>query len=129
MSKVKKKILIIEDDLALQRALQEKFQSKDFVVFTANDGEAGLELALAKHPDITLLDLLLPKIDGMTALKRLRADSWGKHAKVIVLTNLNDKAKVAEGLESGMDGSYDYLVKTDWSLDEVVKKVKGKLEM
>ena len=128
MTKPKKQILIVEDEAVLRETLEEKFTQENFIVHTAADGAAGLKLALELRPDIILLDLLLPKMDGMDVLRKLRSDDWGSHARVIILTNLDSADKVAEGLKIGPDGSYDYLVKTDWSLDDVVKKVQDKLK-
>jgi len=64
-------------------------------------------------------------MDGMSMLAKLRQDDWGTKAKVILLTNLGDKDKIAESVEQGAS---DYLVKSDWSLEEVVEKVKEKLK-
>lgn len=128
MAKNKKLILIVEDELSLLNALKEKFINEGLAVLLAADGEEGLKAALEKHPDLILLDILLPKMDGMTMLKKLREENdWGKQAKVILLTNLDSAEKVAEGIKMSFAGSYDYLVKTDWTLDEVVEKVKNKL--
>src|SRR3989344_8117364 len=125
MTETKKTILIIEDESVLCKTLKEKFVSEGFAALTAEDGEEGLKLALEKRPDLILLDILLPKMDGMTMLKKLREENdWGKNAKVILLTNVDSPDMIAEGLKVGFDESYDYLVKTNWTLDEVVKKVK-----
>ncbi len=121
-----KKILIVEDELALLYALASQFSKKQFQVFEAVDGEEGLEKALAEQPDLILLDLLMPKKDGMSMLKDLRKHPWGKNAKVIILTNLSDAEKVDEALKNG---TYDYLVKTDWNIGQVIDKVKASLGM
>ena len=75
-----KKILIVEDEEIMLKALVEKFSSEGFEVVQAIDGEEGLKKALCEKPDIILLDILLPKMDGMAVLKKLREDTWGKHA-------------------------------------------------
>ncbi len=121
-----KKILIVEDELTLLRALASQFDKKDFIVIEAVDGQDGLEKALREHPDLILLDLVMPKMDGMSMLQKLREDSWGKDVKVIILTNLTDEEKVAEALKQE---SFDYLVKSDWNISDVLKKVKAKLGM
>ncbi len=125
-----KKILIVEDEEIMLKALVEKFSSEGFEVVKAIDGEEGLKKALHEKPDIILLDILLPKMDGMAVLKKLREDAWGKYAKVILLTNVSDAETVATGAEFGTgEGEvYEYLVKTDWTLDEVVQKVKNRLK-
>ena len=92
-----------------------------FEAIGAHDGEDGLAKALAEHPDLLLLDVMMPKIGGWALLEKLREDEWGKNAKVIMLTVLEDLSHVAKGAEFNIKG---YLVKTNWSLDEVVKQVK-----
>ena len=120
----KYKILIVEDEKPLREILVDNFKGEGFFVLVATNGEEGLKMALLEHPDFILLDIILPVMDGMTMLKKLREDEWGKEAKVMMLTNLSDPEKVSQALEQG---SYDYLVKTDWHIDEVVQKVKEKL--
>lgn len=119
-----KSILIVEDETDLREALKTVFSYEDFVVYTASDGEAGLKIALEQKPDIILLDVLMPKMDGVTVLKNLRADEWGKTVKVIVLTALDDLEKVAEIISAGGD---DYIVKTNVTLSAIAQKVKEKL--
>lgn len=121
-----KTILIIDDDPPTLHALRDKFKSKGFNVLTANDGVSGLGAAMKNHPDIILLDIIMPRMDGMTMLKKLREDEWGKKAEVIMLTNLSDNDKIEEAAQAG---TYDYLIKTNWGIEDVVKKVKEKLGM
>jgi DNA-binding response OmpR family regulator len=120
----KKKLLIVEDENTLLKALKDKFLKEGYVVLTAGDGAVGLELALTEHPDLILLDIVMPIMDGMSVLKKLRSNEWGKDVPVILLTNLNMAEKVADALDKG---AYDYLVKSDWSLEEVAKKVHDRL--
>jgi CheY-like chemotaxis protein len=115
-----KTILIVDDEQSLLRALVDKFTREGFVVMGAKNGKEGLDSALANHPDIILLDLIMPVMDGTTMLANLRKDPWGKDAKVIVLTNLSEVEKATQRLQ----GVYDYLIKSDWELKDVVKKVK-----
>lgn len=119
-----KKILIVEDELALLYALASQFDKKEFKVLQAVDGAEGLQTALKSHPDLILLDLLMPKMDGMSMLRELRKDSWGKDVKVIILTNLSDAEKIDEALKQG---TYDFLVKKDWNITQVLEKVKTSL--
>lgn len=121
-----KKILIVEDDKLLLKALEGKFTQEGFEVTMAADGDEGLESALKNHPDIILLDVLMPGTDGITVLKLLRQDVWGKDVQVIVLTNLADDAKVKEAESLNAVG---YLIKSDWQLEEIVKKVKQRLNL
>jgi DNA-binding response OmpR family regulator len=134
MNNVDKKfsILIVEDEVILNNSLEEKLLSEGFNVFKAFDGDEGLQLALKEHPDLILLDLIMPKVDGLTMLKNLRKDAWGVRADVIILTNISDASKVAEVLASGfgdINNTYEYLVKTDWSLDAVATKIKQRLKI
>jgi len=122
----KKTILIAEDEISLLQVLTDKFTQEGFNVLQAKNGKEGLKLALAKHPDLILLDLIMPEMDGMTMLKKLREDKWGKNVEVIVLTNLSDAPTVARVVEKG---AFDFLVKSDWKLSDIVKRVREKLRM
>ena len=122
----KKTILIVEDETALLRALSDKFTREGFTVLKAGDGMEGLTLAIRKHPDLILLDVILPKCDGIETLKALRADEWGKNAEVILLTNLDESDKIAAAMSFG---AREYLVKSEWRIEDVVKKVKERLGM
>ena len=122
----KKTILVVEDEKDLAQALKIKLEEAGFVTLVASDGESGLRIALAEHPDLILLDILLPGMDGMELLKQLREDEWGKEAKVILLTNVDNIETIAKVIE---DGGYEYLVKTDWKMDDVVAKIKNKLDV
>jgi CheY-like chemotaxis protein len=119
------KILIIEDEEIIHKPIQSKLESEGFEVVLARDGKEGLDKAFSDHPDLILLDIMLPIMDGVTFLEELRKDSWGKKVPVIVLSNLTN-AMTAE--ESKAKGVRAYLVKTDWKLGDVVKKVKEELE-
>jgi len=126
MTVVGKKILIIEDDTPIQSALEAKFKLEGFDVTTAGNGEAGLQAALKTHPDVILLDVVMPKMDGLTMLRILRQDPWGKTAKVIFLTNLSNPETITEALGEKV---FDYLVKSDWKIDAVVNKVRFLLDI
>lgn len=122
-----KKILIveaIEDDVLLRNALNDKLSLEGFGVIEAKDGEEGLVVALRDHPDLILLDIIMPKLDGMAMLKKLREDEWGKSARVIILTNLDDVSKVAEAMGNEV---FEYYIKSDTSIESIVAKVKEKL--
>ena len=123
--KLNKKILIVEDEAPLRNAVTDILTFEGFTVFQAKNGQEGLDLALKEHPDLILLDLMMPIMDGLTMLEKLRQDvEFGKTAAVILLTNINDPEKVAMATEAG---SYDFLVKSDWNIEDVVKKIKGRL--
>jgi len=118
------KILIVEDEASLLTALVNRFTNAGFTVLTAKNGEEGLESALKNQPDLILLDIVMPILDGITMYYRLRKDPRGKRAKVVLLTNMSNPVEVNTLLSSSVDG---YLVKSDWKLDDIVKKVEEKL--
>jgi CheY-like chemotaxis protein len=113
-------VLIIEDDLILQKALSEKFVSENFSVLTAVNGEEGIKIALLKHPDVITLDLLMPIKDGINFMDEIRQDEWGKNVPIIILTNYdaNDQmiSKVIQDLPSY------YFIKSNTSLDLIITK-------
>jgi len=94
-----KKILIVEDDFSLNEALQEVLEEEGFFVLSAKNGVVGLKQAFAEHPDLILLDIIMPKMNGMTMLRKLREDKWGRDVPVIMLTNVGDTKEVMEALE------------------------------
>ena len=96
-----------------------------FKVSVSEDGESGIEDAKRKHPDLVLLDVLLPKLDGFTVLKKLKEDAALKDIPVILLTNLGQKDDVDKGLELGAE---DYLIKAHFKPSETVEKVKAVLK-
>ncbi|MGB2762327.1 MAG: response regulator [Minisyncoccales bacterium] len=126
MTKLNKKILIIEGKLSTLMSLVNKFSREGFYVIKAENGKEGLKLALKEHPDLVLLDIVLPKMDGIAILKKLRIDDWGEGVPVIIWTDLNDIEITAVALENKV---YDFLLKTDWKIEDVVKKVKQKLRI
>lgn len=125
----KKRILVVEDEASQRKALVDKLTREDFFVLEARDGEEGLALALKEKPQIILLDLVMPKMDGMTMLKKLRQENeWGKSVPVILLTNLNaDDDTMSIGIAEN-EPEY-YLVKANWTLGDVVKKIKERLSL
>lgn len=117
----KTKILIVEDDEFLANIYQTKFEIEGFKVFLAGDGEQGLKMAGTKEPEIILLDVLLPKLDGFAVLEQLKKNSSTKDIPVILLTNLGQKEDVQKGLKMG---AVDYLIKAHFKPSETVDKVK-----
>ncbi len=115
------KILLVEDDPFLLSMYNTKFELEKFKVVTAEDGEKGLKLALKELPDVILLDIMLPRMDGFEVLKALKADKKTSRIPVILLTNLSQKEKVKEGLSLGAN---DYLIKAHFMPSEVVEKIK-----
>jgi two-component system alkaline phosphatase synthesis response regulator PhoP len=121
-----KTILIVEDEQGLLRVLKDKLEEEGFSVLIARNGLEGLNISMEKHPDLILLDILMPVMDGITMLKRLRQDVWGKDVSVMLLTNLSQEEKIADAVELG---TFEYLIKSDWSIADVVKKIKEKLKI
>lgn len=121
-----KKILIIEDEIPFLSVFVERCIHDGFGVSQAVDGESGLKKAVEEKPDLILLDLILPKMDGLEMLKRLRQDAWGKKAEVMILTNLSENKRVAEAM--GL-GAFEYMLKSDWDIEEVMGKIKKKLKV
>lgn len=124
MSESPKIILIVEDESSLLLVLHDRLQDDGFKILKAKNGAEALVLALAEHPDLILLDLLMPVMDGISMLKVLREDAWGKKANVMVLTNLGGEEKLEEAKVLGVT---DYLIKSDWKIEEVVQKIKNKI--
>ena len=119
-----KKILIIEDDTSLVKVLRDSLTREGYVVLESRSGKTGLGIALTQHPDLILLDIVLPDLDGISIVKAIHDDPASQKIKVIMLTNLSDTQNVAEAL---VNGSYDFLVKSDWKIDDVIKVVREKL--
>ena len=120
-----KKILVIEDDTFLLDILIKNLTKAGFLVVCAEDGEKGLAKALEIHPNLILLDILLPAMNGMDVLKNLRQDPWGKTAHVIILSNISSPANISESIKYSAD---DYLVKADFDLKSLMEKIKKGLE-
>lgn len=120
----KKTILVVEDEAPMQLVLRDILTVEGYTVLEAKNGIEGLELALSAHPDLILLDILMPKMDGLEMLKKLREDEWGKKAPVIVLTNLSDNEDVAKAVEEDV---FEYFVKTDIKIAEVIERIRAKI--
>ena len=121
-------VLIVEDEQSLRQTLVDKLTREGFDVLEAKNGEEGLERALKKHPDLILLDIIMPVMDGMTMMKKMREDKWGRKVPIILLTNLSatDAEIIKRVIED--EPSY-YLLKSDWKIKDVVNKVKETLAL
>lgn len=115
------KILIVEDEEILRDVLEEKFKKEDFDTKVAIDGEAGLQAVEDFEPDLILLDLIMPKMDGFEVLEALKSNPKAKNIPVIVLSNLNQDEEIKKALALG---AVDFLVKTQHPINEVVEKVR-----
>lgn len=122
----KVKVLIVDDDAFLSGIYATKLELEGFQVVSARDGEEGLKAAMREKPDLILLDVLMPKLDGFEVLKRLKAEPEFKATPVIMLTNLGQKEDIEKGLA---DGAVDYLIKAHFVPAEAVDKIKKVLNM
>lgn len=122
---MKKKVLIIENEKPLLSVITDRFVKEGFEVISAANGKDGLDSALKNHPDVILLDIVIPVIDGATLLGELRKDSWGKDAQVVLLTNLTNAEKKMKAYQKGI---FEYLMKCDIAIDELVDQVKKKIK-
>lgn len=121
MPKIAEKILIVEDEISIINPLQIKLKKEGFQVLTADNGKKGLAVALKERPDLILLDIVMPVMDGLTMLEKLKEDKIGRKINIVILTNLTqlggeqsfDKRQVA-----------DYLVKSEWKIDDLIKKIR-----
>ena len=119
-------ILIIEDERDMREAMTDVLRQNDFRVIAKTNGKEGLEAALTYHPDLILLDLLMPKMGGQETLKKLRQDPWGKQVPVIILSAMDDVANIGEGYAQHI---VDYIIKSDVRLSDIVSKVKTALAL
>lgn len=122
MTKQKPKIVLVEDDAVLSEMYRKKFAIDGYAIDCAVDGEAGLALVKKIKPDIVLLDIMMPKKNGLDTLRDMKADDELKDIYVVLLTNVGEQSYVDEGFRLGAN---QYLMKSDYTPKEVVEKVKG----
>ena len=125
MSDNKKKIILVEDDKFLSEMYVVKLTESGFEVDVAADGEEGLNKIKEQKPDLVLLDIVLPKMDGFEVLRNIKNEPGLKNVSVIALTNLGQKEEVEKGLKLGAD---DYIIKAHFTPTEVVAKARKVLE-
>ena len=119
------KILIIEDDKFLRELIARKLLQENFKILEAVDGEGGLKKIKEEKPDLILLDLILPGIDGFEVLSKMKDDPALASIPVIILSNLGQREDVERGLKLG---AVDYLVKAHFTPNEIIEKVKVALK-
>lgn len=119
------RILLVEDDRFLRRAAEAALRRHGFTVLTAAEGEEGLRLARAEKPDLVLLDLIMPGLQGFEVLKLLKAEAATSAIPVIVLSNLGQDSDVQRAMEAG---AVDYLIKANLALDMLIERVKALFE-
>jgi len=122
----KKKILIVEDDQDVRELYSEVLRDEGFAVEEAVDGQSGLAKVLKGSYDLLLLDIMLPKFDGLEVLKTLKEKAKIKGTPVVLLTNLSREAIIKEGFSLGAAG---YLIKSEHTPEEIVSEVKKFLEI
>ena len=120
-----KKILIIEDDSFLSEMYSTKLIEEGFEIEVASDGKQGFEKIKTINPDLFLLDIVLPKMDGFEILEKIKKDNEFKNVPVVLLTNLGQKNEVDRGMSLGAD---EYIIKAHFTPTAVVSKVKEILE-
>lgn len=116
-------ILIVEDEQVLRSTLADTLRKNGFLTIEAKDGKEAISVALAKHPDLILLDLLMPIMDGIASLKTIRKDEWGKDVPVIILTNLSatDEQLIQDMVAEKPEY---YLIKSTWTMQDIVKQIE-----
>lgn len=124
MSATNKSIAIIEDDQVISQMYRMKFESDGFIVHVASSGVDGIELVKKKRPDLILLDMQMPGMNGDEALREMRSHEWGKMVPVIILTNLGEEEAPKDLHALGIE---NYIVKADLTPRQVVERVKTTL--
>lgn len=118
-----KKVLIVEDDKDFLWILRQSFSNQSFSVVYALDGQEGLDMAVKERPDLIIMDIMLPKMDGIQTAKKIKEQ--GINSQIIFLTNFKDVDHVNSALEAV--GQTDYIVKSDMKVDAIIARVKDKL--
>ncbi|HEX9722609.1 MAG TPA: response regulator [Candidatus Paceibacterota bacterium] len=126
---MKKTLLFIEDESVIHKTLSDVLEGEEYDIISALDGEIGLRMAKEKHPDLILLDLVMPKMNGFEVLEALKKEESTRDIPVIVLTNLEQMEDIQKAIDLG---ATTYLVKSNYNLNEVVaiieKATKGSAE-
>ena len=120
------KIAIIEDDPVISQMYRFKFEAAEFEVQLANNGKRGIEMVKTFQPDLILLDLQMPEMNGADALEIIRKNEWGKNIPVIILTNMGEEESPKKLRELGI---HSYIVKANLTPSQVVKRVKEALNI
>ena len=122
---MKKKILIVEDDKFLRELIAKKLIANDYEVIEAADGEEGIKKATENKPDLVLLDLILPGIDGFGVLARIKENMTIRETPVIVLSNLSQQGDIEKIMQLG---AADFLIKAHFIPGEIIEKIKRILD-
>lgn len=127
MSQEPIKILIIEDNESYLTILSQKFSIEKYNVLTATDGPDGIQKAADNKPNIILIDLLLPKMNGIEVIEKIRQSDKGKNLPLVILTNINPDDEILQRIMENKPAYY--LIKPEVTLDDIVKKVKTILQI
>ena len=119
------RILIIEDDKFLRELIIQKLGNEGYEVVEAAEGEEGLRKMKEEKPDLVLLDLILPVIDGFEVLRRAKSEQDTASVPIIILSNLGQRDDVEKGIELG---AVDYMIKAHFTPGEIVEKIKATLK-
>ena len=114
---------MVEDDKDFSWILKQSFENQDFVVLCAQDGQEGLAMAEKENPDLIIVDIMLPKINGIEMTKKIKEN--GSKAQIIFLTNSNDTDYIRQAVETVSET--DYIIKADIPVDKIIARVKEKL--
>ncbi len=125
--KTQKTVLVIEDEKSLRDAVVDILRIKGIVPLVAKNGREGMNIALSMHPDLILLDLIMPEMDGMTTFANIRADAWGANVPIMILTNLSETDAHGPS-DAAANGPTSYLVKSDWKIHDIADKMEKLLE-
>ncbi len=124
MSNKNKKILLVEDDKIYISAVQDALSGEGFDVIVAEDGEDGFNKVQKEKPDLAILDIMLPKMNGIDLAKKIKAS--GIILPIIFLTNMGDMKHISEAVEAAQT---DYILKSDFSAKDIIAKIKNKLNI
>lgn len=121
MESALRSVLIVEDDEAIRHLYTTTLEAAGFRVIATDNGEQAVQLALTAHPDVILMDIEMPKLDGHEAVRRIRADTWGKTASVIYLTNFSEPTDVYQAVANKSEA---FIIKAHTPLPEIINLVR-----
>lgn len=122
MADKKIKVLLVEDDAMIVQMYKTRMENEGWEVFSTDRGSQALKIAESEKPDIILLDIILPEVDGFTILKELRAETATKKIPVLMLTNLGQESDQNKGKDMGVDG---YFIKSQHTPADVINKIES----
>ncbi|MEK7566373.1 MAG: response regulator [Patescibacteria group bacterium] len=122
-----KTVLIVEDEPHVLKMISSKLYHEGLGVLEAKNGEEGLKLAVQNHPDLIVSDIVMPKMDGLTMIKKIRQNGWGKTVPIILITNLKEENSFKKNIEE--HNLSFYFNKPNWKLQDVANKVKEVLKI